>query len=227
MLKFLLKKTRYLFKGGLKTGNKIKINLTYDNFCQANNKILLLREVHHESVERSLSYCVEHEVGNCCEMAEIAYILCHKHGLNPEISVFESDGKFNHTVCRIMVDDRKYILDPWANILCDEKNYLNTLKTKLEKWYTSGKFVFIGDDFLIDYFGKIILPDNVKLLPEDALKFKLVFSHPLEEKHHKIGSEFFSLLENKLLMKNFYDLNPVNDSVARHEAVPVIVSASM
>lgn len=143
-------------------------------------------------------------------MAFIAYALCHKHGFNPELAYFESDGEFSHGACRIKVNNNFYMLDPWANILCEEKKYLSTLRDKMEEWSKAGKYVLCGDSLSIIGYVTGQLPDGVKVLPTEALKLKLVSSNPLAGKNNIVSSEFFDLIENKLAKKKLVNKGAIN-----------------
>ncbi|QWA08926.1 hypothetical protein GTU79_15425 [Sodalis ligni] len=85
--------------------NKLTKVKSYDNHFEGQKYLDKARELKTDSYEKSLKYCIEHEDGNCGELAYVTYALCHKHELNPKLATFESDGNFNHAVVRIKVND--------------------------------------------------------------------------------------------------------------------------
>ncbi len=202
LLENVLKTVRFLYKGSLiKSSNKIKNDSRYDEMAKRVQHRVSLRSLAETSLDKALYYCVEHEFGNCGEMAHIAYALSHQLGLKPELADFKSDGEFGHQVCRVKVGDTYYILDIWANILSDEKEYLNLLWQKMTNWDISGKHILNGKNFKIRSDEEFKIPLEALVSPDDILKLKLVKSEPIKGEHNIVSADFFTFLGDKLAEK--------------------------
>ncbi len=146
LLEIVLKKIHNLYKGSqYKSATKIR---NYQNSVDYNEMVRRLGEVSVgevredvELLEDSIKKSIELEAGNSPEMAYIALVLCHNYKLNPHLLDCVTKRGFGHSVCGVDVDGSMYILDPWANILCEENEFRPKLESKLSKWKSMGKIV--------------------------------------------------------------------------------------
>lgn len=202
VLENVLKTVRFLYKGSsIKSSNKIKKDSRYAEVVKRVKHRIFVRGLADTSLDKALQYCVEHAFGNCGEMAHIAYALAHNLGLKPELADFESDGEFGHQACRINIGDTYYILDIWANILTNEKEYLNLLWQKVTDWNISEKLISNGKSFKIRSNEELKIPLEARVSPDDILKLKLVKSEPIKGEHNIVSAEFFTFLGDKLAEK--------------------------
>lgn len=142
----VLVKVRNIFKGGLyKSPNKIRLNRTVDELFASRDKLIKLRN--EATSEAEMMYqSINNKIGNCGELANIAYTLLFKSGLNPlyiEFVNFKTE-QFDHALCQVTINNIKYFIDPWSNIICRREDYLDTLSNKLISWSSKGKYISMG-----------------------------------------------------------------------------------
>ncbi|WP_413723379.1 transglutaminase-like domain-containing protein [Sodalis sp. RH23] len=209
LLNGILKKTRYFFKGSrFKSSNKIKTNddikVRWDEHIETIRLLGLCREYPNTGfLEEYIKFSVDHQVGNCGEMARITYAFCESYHLCPEFISFEKNKYSNHVACGVKINNEYYILDPWANIICKEINFISALKNKIAAWNKSGKFILNGEAGTIHMSQNSITPVDLLMTPEDISKFKLVRKMKLNLGRQVVGSAFINYLEDKLKNKGF------------------------
>jgi hypothetical protein len=52
--------------------------------------------------------------------------------------------KFGHSYALLGGPGKKYIVDPWAGIICLESEYKEMMKAKMEKWHQQGKRIMVN-----------------------------------------------------------------------------------
>ncbi|XBS69526.1 hypothetical protein ABK905_24670 [Acerihabitans sp. KWT182] len=124
LLELVLKRIHALYKGSpFKSTNKIRSYQNTDDYRETGRRLSVIRDS-SKPLEHQLRQSILLGTGNCSEMAYVALALCQKFKLNPLLLVYESKQGFTHVVCGVDVNGSRYILDPWANILCEEKKFL-------------------------------------------------------------------------------------------------------
>lgn len=98
------------------------------------------------------------DAGNCIHLAITAVREAHKLGANSEVWAFTLSGKenrYNIPHCFALVGAPKeaslinfdhcqdiWVIDPWANIVCEAPEYLRQLNEKMERWEMKGKMIY-------------------------------------------------------------------------------------
>lgn len=149
--KKILKTTRELFKDSTskssnKTSNKLKTtNLPETYFV----KMCTLSTIRSYSTEKSLMLAMEFKLGNCGEMAQIAFALCQQQGMLAEVISYEDpvNQRFDHSACLVSIDDEDFIIDPWANTFCKLDQHIEALVYKAKQWEGKDKFVLISGGY--------------------------------------------------------------------------------
>lgn len=82
-------------------------------------------------------------MGNCGEMADIAFCLCREMGLKASIVIYKDkiNENFEHKCCSVSISGREYIIDSWENLFCDRNEHVAQLIEKKHEWEIKEKFI--------------------------------------------------------------------------------------
>ncbi|WP_227726204.1 hypothetical protein [Yersinia proxima] len=192
--KNILKEVRNIYKGSnYKSANKLRMNRTIDEHMECSRRLDIVRE--KETLHESLVKSIALKTGNCGELARVAYALCHVRKLSPKLNSYEtSDKSFNHAVCQVIVGGKKYIIDPWANLFCEEKHLIEELVNKAKLWENKDKIVLAGAADLQEAYRDPSTLGSAKVTTAQILDLKLTSSTTINGKHNIVTPEFFSQL---------------------------------
>lgn len=129
------------------------------------------------------------DAGNCIHLATTAVREANKLGANSEVWAFTLAGKENRHIlphCFALVGTPKeaslinfdhcqgiWVIDPWANIVCEAPEYLRQLNEKMERWEIKGKMIY---NYETDKWESPIDDDWIKSINESPKKFHLTYS---------------------------------------------------
>lgn len=143
---------------------------------EANRLVNGLRDKFKGKVDKKADYAAVFGAGNCTELSKIAFNFLHMHGVFP-IARFCLESPGDHVFLALggnLNDIRDFasrvanrpltksnlrtdfadwpadtfICDPWANIMCQAKDYPLAFLNKMQKWSTVGKQVSYNQEWI-------------------------------------------------------------------------------
>lgn len=196
-----------------RSSSKLNLRRPYDAHVASYKKLLALRDTGLIR-EKEILKIAEKRAANCGEMARLAYAMCYKHDLKPiQGSWFRNEGKeFDHAVCQIDIDNEKYIMDPWANILCKKEDYIEQIASKLEKWKQKDKYMLADvecsspEEFIAiikKAYNKKGFMKKITLTPKDIRKAVFsTYQYGWQRNPTVLDKNFYDSLESLLAVKN-------------------------
>jgi hypothetical protein len=153
------------YKGGEKSdnkkyeGNNLSPKQLVRNSKQPSNNVFL--QTKREEVKNKTPQDIGHffytsgfSTGNCGEMACVALYVAELKGVPKDQlklmthytkhKLFGNANGFGHSYALLGPDNgEQWVIDPWANICCDIKDYAETFKNKMDAWTAEGKRIGI------------------------------------------------------------------------------------
>lgn len=194
----ILKQVRSIYKGSnCKSSNKLRMNSSLNDRleCQQNINKVQSGGTYYEWLVNS----VKLKTGNCGEMAWIAYALSHHGNLSPKLNYYKTPGtNFEHGACQVVVDGKEYIIDPWANLFCEKKDYIQELVNKVKQWEEQGKIVTCtGTPYDIkEAYRDPSTLGSAKVTIDQVSNLELIRSSKMNGEHNIVSPDFFSLLKS-------------------------------
>lgn len=150
--KEILKTTRELFKDSTskssnKATNKFKTTNLPETYFVKMSALHTIRS--YSSTEKKLMLAMEFKLGNCGEMAQIAFALCQQQGMLAELIGYDDpvNQRFDHVACLVSIDGEDFVIDPWANTFCKLDQHIEALVHKAKQWEGKDKFILISSSY--------------------------------------------------------------------------------